>query len=103
MHRVSPESIFAHRARFLGRPAPRARASVGMMGWTSPLARVESEFAKTTRSTKGEIHEEIKLLAIDLAKRVFQLHGIDGSGAKVLERRLMRDQVEPFVAGLPAC
>ena len=32
---------------------------------------------------------EIKLLAIDLAKRVFQLHGIDGSGAKVLERRLM--------------
>jgi len=46
---------------------------------------------------------EIKLLAIDLAKRVFQVHGIDGSGAKVLERRLLRDQVEPFVAGLPAC
>ncbi|MGH8702746.1 MAG: IS110 family transposase [Burkholderiales bacterium] len=46
---------------------------------------------------------EIKLLAIDLAKRVFQLHGTDASGAKVLERRLMRDQVEPFVAALPAC
>lgn len=46
---------------------------------------------------------EIKLLAIDLAKRVFQLHGVDASGAKVLERRLMRDQLEPFVAGLPAC
>jgi len=46
---------------------------------------------------------EIKLLAIDLAKRVFQLHGIDASGAKVLERRLMRDQLELFVAALPAC
>lgn len=46
---------------------------------------------------------EIKLLAIDLAKRVFQLHGVDASGAKVFERRLIRDQLEPFVAGLPAC
>jgi transposase len=46
---------------------------------------------------------EINLLAIDLAKRVFQLHGVDASGAKVFERRLMRDQLEPFVAGLPAC
>jgi transposase len=46
---------------------------------------------------------EIKLLAIDLAKRVFQLHGVDGAGSVVLERRLMRDQVEPFVAGLAPC
>ncbi len=46
---------------------------------------------------------EIKLLAIDLAKRVFQLHGVDGEGKVVLERRLMRDQLEPFVAALPAC
>lgn len=46
---------------------------------------------------------EITLLAIDLAKRVFQMHGTNAAGAKMLERRLMRDQVEPFVAGLPPC
>jgi transposase len=46
---------------------------------------------------------EIKLLAIDLAKRVFQLHGVDASGNVVLERRVMRDQLEPLVAGLAAC
>ena len=46
---------------------------------------------------------EIKLLAIDLAKRVFQLHGVDAVGNVVLERRVTRDQLEPLVADLAPC
>ena len=36
---------------------------------------------------------EIKTLGIDIAKRVFQLHGVDERGKTVLKKRLSRDQL----------
>jgi transposase len=39
----------------------------------------------------------------DLAKHVFQVHGVDASGAVVLRKRLRRSQVVAFFAGLPRC
>lgn len=39
---------------------------------------------------------------IDLAKSVFQVHGVDASGAVVVSRRLRRSQVLRFFAGQPA-
>jgi transposase len=39
-------------------------------------------------------------IGLDLAKHVFQVHGVDGSGAVVLRRRLRRSQVVAFFAGL---
>jgi transposase len=45
----------------------------------------------------------ISLLAIDLAKHVFQLHGVDHSGAVVLRKRLKRNQLLGFVQALPPC
>jgi transposase len=47
--------------------------------------------------------KEITTLAIDLAKNVFELYGIDGEGACVLRRRVRRAQLMPFVAQLPRC
>ena len=47
--------------------------------------------------------EEITTVGIDLAKNVFSLHGVDGAGKAALRRTLRRDQLEQFVAGLPAC
>lgn len=44
-----------------------------------------------------------KLVAIDLAKNVFQLHGVDEKGNKVLEKRLQRDKLCAFIAQLPPC
>jgi transposase len=46
---------------------------------------------------------EVTTIGLDLAKRVFQVHGVDAAGAVVLRRQLKRRQVEPFFAKLPRC
>ncbi|HXP05005.1 MAG TPA: IS110 family transposase [Stellaceae bacterium] len=46
---------------------------------------------------------EITTIGIDIAKLVFQLHGVDGAGDVVLCRRLRRGQVASFFAALPPC
>lgn len=46
---------------------------------------------------------QIKWLAIDIAKAVFQLHGVDARGVVVLRKQLRRNQLLRFVAQLPAC
>src|SRR5690348_13051398 len=46
---------------------------------------------------------QITRIGLDLAKNVFQLHGIDASGAVVLRRQLKRAAVEKFFAHLPPC
>lgn len=46
---------------------------------------------------------EIIMIGLDLAKNVFQVHGVDGSGAVVLRRQLRRSAVEKFFAKLPPC
>src|SRR5262245_16837042 len=47
--------------------------------------------------------DEISTIGLDLAKNVFQLHGIDASGRVVLRRQLRRGAVEKFFAQLPPC
>lgn len=42
-------------------------------------------------------------IGVDLAKNVFQVHGVDASGAVVLRRQLRRGAVEKFFAQLPPC
>lgn len=46
---------------------------------------------------------EVSTIGIDLAKSVFQVHGVDDRGSVVLARRLRRGQVLTFFAGLPPC
>ncbi len=45
----------------------------------------------------------IKVLGIDLAKRSFHLHGVDGDGRQVLSKKLTRARLSEFVANLPPC
>ncbi len=42
-------------------------------------------------------------IGIDLAKSVFQLHGVDSKGRTVLRKRLSRAQLPGFLANLPRC
>ncbi len=46
---------------------------------------------------------EITTLAIDLAKTVFQLHGVTERGATVLRKQVRRGQLLSVIAQLPVC
>lgn len=45
----------------------------------------------------------IKVLGIDLAKDVFQLHGTDARGKKVLSKRLSRNKLMAYMSNLSPC
>ena len=46
---------------------------------------------------------EITTIGLDLAKQVFQVHGVDEAGHVVVQRRLRRAQVITYFAALPSC
>jgi transposase len=45
----------------------------------------------------------ITTIGLDLAKNVFQVHGVDETGTAVVVKRLRRSQVSGFFASLPPC
>ena len=46
---------------------------------------------------------EVTTIGLDLAKHVFQVHGVDAAGECVLRKQLRRGQVVAFFAALPRC
>ena len=46
---------------------------------------------------------QVTTIGLDLAKHVFQAHGVDAAGGVVLRKRIARAQVLPFFAKLPRC
>jgi transposase len=46
---------------------------------------------------------EITTIGLDLAKSIFQVHGVDATGQVVVRRSLRRAQMLPFFARLPSC
>jgi transposase len=47
--------------------------------------------------------EQPTTIGIDLAKTVFQVHGVNQTGKAILKRKLRRNQVLDFFAGLEPC
>lgn len=47
--------------------------------------------------------QQISVIGLDLAKNVFQVHGVDHQGKVVLQKSLRRAQVLKFFARLPRC
>ncbi|UUP20099.1 hypothetical protein NTH_04614 (plasmid) [Nitratireductor thuwali] len=47
--------------------------------------------------------EKVSTIGLDIAKHVFQVHGVDAEGAVVVRRKLRRDDVATFFASLPPC
>ena len=45
----------------------------------------------------------VKMIGLDIAKHVFQVHGADASGKTVLKKRLRREQVTDFFGSVDAC
>jgi transposase len=53
---------------------------------------------------------QITTIGLDIAKNVFQVHGIDGEGQVLLRRKIRRDQLlvlfkgfQPCLVGMEAC
>src|SRR4029077_18279891 len=46
---------------------------------------------------------KITTVGFDLAKNVFQVHGVDERGRAVLKKQLRRGQVTEFFSNLPSC
>ena len=47
--------------------------------------------------------QSITTIGLDIAKSVFQVHGVDAAGQVVLRRQLKRRQVLAFFQKLPPC
>src|SRR6202165_3262671 len=54
-------------------------------------------------SHEGAIHMQISTIGIDIAKNVFQLHGVDAAGKPVLKKQLRRGQMLEFFGKLAPC
>lgn len=47
--------------------------------------------------------DEVTIIGLDLAKRVFQLHGARRDGSVAFRRKVSRSQLIPFLGKVPAC
>ncbi len=86
-----------------------------VIGWTRPLIstlafhrgqprlppRLYTGY-KLKRKEAGPM-KNVTTIGIDLAKNVFQIHGVDGNGKVVLKKRLSRHNVLPFLANVGPC
>ncbi len=46
---------------------------------------------------------QVSTIGLDIAKSVFQVHGVDVDGVVVIRKRVSRAKVLEFFAGLPSC
>ena len=74
------------------------------MGWMAPLRHLSAKLLSDRISSEWEPSMgEVTTIGFDLAKHVFQVHGVDAKGATVLRKQLRRAQVLAFFSRLPPC
>ena len=76
-----------------------------MMGWMAPLRHLGAKVlvGENQPADREPSMSEITTVGLDLAKNVFQVHGVDAEGSTVLRKQLRRAQVLAFFSGLPRC
>jgi hypothetical protein len=75
-----------------------------MMGWMAPLRHLGAKVlvGENQSADKEPSMNEITTVGLDLAKNVFQVHGVDAEGTTVLRKQLRRAQPRCLV-GMEAC
>jgi len=70
----------------------------------------QNEIVKFIQQSGGSMKQDISVLGIDLAKNVFQIHGANAHGKRVLSKRVGRKELielmgnfTPCVVGIEAC
>jgi hypothetical protein len=74
-----------------------------MMEWAAPDGIISAKLVVLIRNPQQREPPmaKISMIGLDLAKNVFQIHGIDAAGTVVLRRQVRRGQLEKFFAQLP--
>src|SRR3954447_22663875 len=73
------------------------------MRWTSPGSGAAAPYDGQDVFHQGDCAMSAAFIGLDLAKSVFQVHGVDGQGKVVVTKRLRRDAVLTFFANLAPC
>jgi hypothetical protein len=90
--------------RRLGKPSPRGPQAHGLDGVDGPLtASVCQSWVVDNTNRREPPMKEVTTIGLDLAKAVFQVHGVDAVGAVAVRRALRRSRVLTFFAKLPPC
>ena len=68
-------------------------------------APLESQCKGSTQltETKGDRTMQIVRIGLDIAKNVFQVHGVNEQGKVMVQKQLSRRKVLAYFAQLPAC
>jgi transposase len=75
-----------------------------LMWWTAPAPGIECHrVIVATNHMRGAVHMEVSTIGFDLAKNVFQVHGVDAEEKVVVRKQLRRSQVIAFFAALSPC
>jgi hypothetical protein len=77
-----------------------------VMLWTAPSTGAEAPTKRLPmrRPRFGGSHmKTVTTIGLDIAKSVFQVHGIDAAGKVVIRKQLKRGRVLPFFMKLPPC
>ena len=75
--------LLAHRVN------SRQRSGHRLMGWMAPLRHLSAKLLVERISSNGEpCMGELTTIALDLAKHVFQVHGVNAEGATVVRKQL---------------
>ncbi len=72
-------------------------------GMDRPRSGSECGSVRSLHSRKGAVAMSVVTIGLDIAKSVFQVHGVEAAGDTVLRRRLGRTDLLPFFAKQPAC
>jgi transposase len=82
------------------------RATGGRNGMDAPFFNRHRSAKVEIRSfplRRGGVTMNITTLGIDLAKHVFQIHGVAGNGKVVVRKQLKRQEMRAFFANLSPC
>jgi transposase len=84
--------------------ADGAKQKFKLMGWMAPSWHLCAKMVSVESHHEQEPSmSEITTIGLDLAKSVFQVHGINEAGGEVMRKRLRRGQMLAFFASLPPC
>src|SRR6266699_5210547 len=97
---VSPGAIRPSRRERNGMDPP----TVHMTSYRARWLCERQPFSTTGGSTMAQVTTaQVTTVGIDIAKNVVCIHGVDAHGHVVVQKRLARQKVLPFMAHLPPC